>query len=298
MSSGASRTVAVEVGGGRRLDVRVSGPAGVTPLVFHHGTPSSLPLRVVERAAHARGLRLVTIARPGYASSTPQPGRAIVDAAADTGDVLRALGEGACLVAGWSGGGPHALACAARLPEARAALVVAGVAPLAAMDADGLDWLAGMGEANVAEFGAALDGPASLRGLLDAQRAEMADAAPDELALALASLLPAVDRAAFSGELADDLAMGAHDALSTGIEGWLEDDLAFVGPWGFDPADVALPVTLWQGTADLMVPPAHGDWLAARLPNVRAHFDEGAGHLSLLASRIDAMLDELLELAG
>src|SRR6185437_2728224 len=141
---------------GRRLDLRVSGPAGGFPLVFHHGTPgAATPIRALERAAHARGLRLVTTSRPGYGDSSPQPGRRVVDVAADTAAVLAAIGADRCLIAGWSGGGPHALACGARLDAVTAVLVIAGVAPCGA---EGLDWMAGMGEGNVAEFSAALGG--------------------------------------------------------------------------------------------------------------------------------------------
>ncbi len=128
--------------------MRISGPAAGLPLVFHHGTPGAVtPIRVLERAVHARGLRLVTTSRPGYGRSTRQPGRSVVDVVADTDAVLAALGVERLLTMGWSGGGPHALACAARLPAAAGVLVVAGVAPY---EADGLDWLAGMGEDSAA----------------------------------------------------------------------------------------------------------------------------------------------------
>jgi pimeloyl-ACP methyl ester carboxylesterase len=102
---------------------------------------------------HARGLRLVTTSRPGYGGSSPQPGRRVVDVAADAAAVLAAIGAGRCLIAGWSGGVPHALACGARLGAAVAVLVIAGAAPY---EAGGLDWMAGMGEENVVEFSAAL----------------------------------------------------------------------------------------------------------------------------------------------
>src|SRR5215467_14504866 len=149
---------------GRRLDLRVSGPADGFPLVFHRGTPgAATPVRALERAAHARGLRLVTASRPGYGGSSRQPGRAVVDVVADTAAVLASIGAERCLVAGWSGGGPHALACGARLDAAAAVLVIAGVAP---HEAQGLDWLSGMGEENVVEFSAALHGEDELRSYL------------------------------------------------------------------------------------------------------------------------------------
>ncbi len=106
----------------RTLDFRVSGPEGGTPLVFHHGTPGSVvPNRAIERAAHARGLRLVTFSRPGYGASSRNKGRRVVDVVSDTAAVLETIGATESYVAGWSGGGPHTLACAARLPGVKAA---------------------------------------------------------------------------------------------------------------------------------------------------------------------------------
>lgn len=104
----------IDLGDGRLLELRVSGPSDGLPLVFHHGAPGAAsPIRGLERAAHKRGLRLVAASRPGYGGSTRKPGRIISDVVADTSEVLDALGADRCLVAGWSGGGPHALACAA-----------------------------------------------------------------------------------------------------------------------------------------------------------------------------------------
>jgi pimeloyl-ACP methyl ester carboxylesterase len=113
---------------GRRIDVRVSGPEGGFPLVFHHGTPgAATPMRALERAAHKQGLRLVAASRPGYGRSSRHEGRRVVDVVSDTKAVLHALRADRCVVAGWSGGGAHALACAARLPGVSATLVIAGV---------------------------------------------------------------------------------------------------------------------------------------------------------------------------
>jgi pimeloyl-ACP methyl ester carboxylesterase len=282
----------VEVGGGRQLAVRVSGPDGAVPLVFHHGTPgASTPVRAVERVVHARGLRLVTTARPGYGESTRQPGRRVADVVGDTAAVLEALDAPRCYIAGWSGGGPHALACAARLEGCHGALVIAGVAPASA---EGIDWMAGMGADNVEEFGRAQAGEDQLRPFLDETRTEIMGASTEGLEASLDSLLPEVDRAALTGEYAEDVMASFHEGLATGVDGWLDDDLAFVTPWGFELAEIAVPVSLWQGSADLMVPPVHGRWLAERVPGGTAHFEEGEGHLSLGLGCIERMLDELL----
>jgi len=277
---------------GRRLDLRVSGPAGGFPLVFHHGTPgAATPYRVLERAAHARGLRLVTTSRPGYGDSTPQPGRSVVDVVADTAAVLAAIGAGRCLIAGWSGGGPHALACGARLAAAAAVLVIAGIAPYGAA---GLDYMAGMGYDNIVEISTALKGEHQLRPYLLDQREQLKDATDADLVASLDTVLPDVDRAVLTGEFGEDDAANFREALRTGVEGWLEDDIAITRPWGFGLEEISVPVMIWQGSADLMVPFSHGQWLASQLPGASAHLEEGEGHLSVALGALDRMLDELV----
>ncbi len=281
---------------GRRIEVSVSGPADGLPLVFHHGTPGArTPIRVLQRAAHRRGLRLVASTRPGYGHSTRKEGRKVADVVEDTAAVLQALGADWCLVAGWSGGGPHALACAARLPHALGALVIAGVAPA---DGQGLDWMAGMGQDNVDEFRAARAGPGALREYLDAQRVLLKDVSTDDITASLESLLPPVDRAVLTDELAQDLAASFHEALVEGVDGWLDDDLAFLSPWGFHLREIDIPTAIWQGSEDRMVPSSHGEWLSTRIPGTSAHLTPGEGHLSIAVGAIDAMLDELVQTAG
>lgn len=285
----------IELADGRWLDVRVSGPADGVPLIFHHGTPgASIPPREVERAVHARGLRLVTTSRPGYGGSSPQPGREVVDVAADIRAVLGEIGASRCLTAGWSGGGPHALACGARLPGVAGVLVIAGVAPY---EADGLDWMAGMGEENVTEFSTTLKGEAELRPYLLAVREHLSDTSAAAIVTGLDSVLPAVDRAVLTGEFGEDMAASFRESLHPGVQGWLEDDLAFVRPWGFDLAEISVPTMIWQGSLDLMVPFAHGQWLASHLPGAIAHLEDGEGHLSIGIGALDRMLDELLAAA-
>ena len=281
---------------GRRIEVSVSGPADGLPLIFHHGTPGArTPIRVLQRAAHRRGLRLVALTRPGYGHSTRKEGRKVADVVEDTAAVLQALGADWCLVAGWSGGGPHALACAARLPHALGALVIAGVAPA---DGQGLDWMAGMGQDNVDEFRAARAGPGALREYLDAQRVLLKDVSTDDITASLESLLPPVDRAVLTDELAQDLAASFHEALVEGVDGWLDDDLAFLSPWGFHLREIDIPTAIWQGSEDRMVPSSHGEWLSTRIPGTSAHLIPGEGHLSIAVGAIDAMLDELVQTAG
>jgi len=286
----------LELSDGRLLDVYVSGPEGGLPLVYHHGTPAAgVQDRALARAAHARGLRFVTTSRAGYGGSTRQPERRVVDVVADTAEVLASLGAERCLVAGASGGGPHTLACAARLDGVAGALVIASVAPY---DAAGLDWMNGMGEDNVLEFAAALEGEDVLRTYLEAQLDDLRTVTVEGVIAALNTLLPAVDRAAITGEFGEDLANQIHEGLRVSVDGWLDDDLAFAQPWGFELTEIEVPTMIWQGEEDMMVPFAHGKWLASQLPEAHVHLESGEGHLSVAIGAKDRMLDELVSASG
>ena len=278
---------------GRRLEIDVSGPSDGLPLLFHHGTPgSSAPLRSLQRASAARGLQLVTYSRAGYGESDRHEGRSVTDVVPDVEAVLDHVGAQQCLVAGWSGGGPHALACGARLPRRVAGVLsIAGVAPYGAV---GLDFLAGMGEQNLDEFGAALAGAEALRAYLEKDAEALRTTTPEHIVSALSSVLPAVDAAVLTDEFGADMAAGFHGALRHGVDGWLDDDLAFTRPWGFELAEITVPTFIWQGSADLMVPFAHGQWLASAVPGATVHLLDGAGHLSVALGALDTMLDELV----
>jgi pimeloyl-ACP methyl ester carboxylesterase len=290
---------------GRVIEFLAAGPADGLPLVLHEGTPCGLVLYPpTVRAAAIRGLRVVLAARPGYEGSTPRPGRSVVDVARDTAAVLDELGAATFVTLGWSGGGPHALACAAALPgRCLAAGSIAGVAPFTA---DGLDWLGGMAPENIAEFGAARRGEAALTEFLDREAAMMGAITGESVASSLGGLVIEADKAVLTGEFADHIAACLRTALSSGIAGWRDDDLAFVRDWGFSlgwespspgPDDPA-PVAVWQGDQDQMVPFAHGQWLAARIRGARVHLMPGEGHLSMTVSAFDRILDDLLDLAG
>jgi len=283
---------------GRDIDLLMAGPADGLPLVMHEGTPQGLVLyQPTVQAARDRNLRPVLVARPGYERSTPRPGRRVADVAADVAAVLDTLGLDTFVTAGWSGGGPHALACAALLPgRCLAAASIAGAAPF---DAPGLDFTAGMGPENVAEFDAAVRGPAALTEFLDRESAAFGNVTGAQVAAALGDLIADADRAVLTGAYADHLAAGSRAALSSGIAGWRDDDLAFVADWGFSvTGEGKLPAAIWQGDQDRMVPFAHGQWLAANIPGARAHLLPGEGHLTMTVSLLGHVLDDLLDLAG
>jgi pimeloyl-ACP methyl ester carboxylesterase len=288
----ADRTT-VRMPDGRDLDVLRHGAPDAFPLVFQCGTPNApdeFPL--LFDAVDARGWQLVAPARPGYAGSSRQEGRSVADAAGDVAATLDAFGLDRFVTLGWSGGGPHALACAALLPDrCQAAASLAGAAP---HDAEGLDFLAGMGEENVAEFSRAARSRADLEAMIEPWGVAMASVTADQVAGMLGDLVDEVDRRALTGDLAETMARMIRRALSSGIAGWVDDDLAFVRPWGFDLGAIAVPVWVWQGARDRMVPFAHGEWLAAHVPGARARLYDDHGHVSL-AQQLPRILADLSE---
>jgi pimeloyl-ACP methyl ester carboxylesterase len=277
-----------------RLEVELTGPDDGRALIFHTGTPghgSIFP--PLGELGSERGIRHIAYSRPGYGESERCAGRSIADCAQDVAALADAIGVGRFYTVGRSGGGPHALACAALLPErVIAAATIAGVAP---PSAEGLDWLAGMGQDNVEEFGAARAGEQQLRDYLTEQRAQMVSASAADMHEALGDLLSSADRSVLTGDYAEYLSENTRAGLRHGVDGWLDDDEAIiVRPWGFDLGSISRAVTIWQGDQDRMVPLAHGEWLAAHVPGAQTRLLPGHGHLSLALSDYGALLDDLL----
>ncbi len=251
-------------------------PGGATFLtvVWHHGTPNiGAPPRPLFADAHRLGMRWVSYDRPGYGGSTPHPDRDVASAAADVSGVADALGIDDFAVMGHSGGGAHALACAALLVNrVRGAISVAGLAPY---DAVGLDWYAGMAPAGVASLQAAAGGRAAK------ERYEASPADGD------IGFTPA-DEAALGGRWSWLIDV-VRPAVQAGPGGLIEDDLAAVSPWGFDPAGIVAPILLLHGARDRVVPSSHGEWLAQRCPTAELRLSAGDGHISILDSAVAAL---------
>jgi pimeloyl-ACP methyl ester carboxylesterase len=292
---GEARWLTVRAAGGRDLEVLVDGPDHGTVLLFHDGTPTAaVRFPQLTNPAAKRGLRTVTYSRPGYAASTSHYGRSVADAVEDSEAILDTIGADRFVTLGWSGGGPHALACAALLPERCAAAATLGaVAPYGAA---GLDWMAGMGPENIVEFGAAVDGVDRLTEYLEREAVVLRTVTGEDVAAALGGLVPEVDKAALTGEFAEVMAETFRRAVSTGIAGWRDDDLAFTRPWGFELGSIRVPIAVWQGAQDRMVPYDHGRWLAANIPGAQARLLDDEGHLSLV-NHLDRILEDLIELS-
>ena len=278
---------------GRNLCVFDAGKPDGIPILVHHGTPESgLMHQAWIEDADAKGIRLIGYDRPGYGASSPQPDRRVSDVAEDVTAIAEALNIQKLLSWGVSGGGPHVLACAALLPE-----LVAAAACLAAptpFGVKGLDWYGGMGDDNIEEFGAALKGREVLEPFLESTSTGILNCEPEEFIEAFLSILCPVDVAALSGELGRFMLARLNRGIENTREGWVEDDLAFVKPWGFELDKIQIPVMLMHGRLDQMVPFAHGQWLVERIPGVETRLLDGDGHVSLLSNHISEVHTWLL----
>lgn len=266
---------------GRQLGVEVWGDPAGSPVFLLHGTPGSrLGPRPRPAVLYRSGIRLITFDRPGYGESDRLPGRSVADAAIDVEAIADAYGLDEFAVVGRSGGGPHALACTALLPEriTRAAVLVT----LAPPTADDLDWYAGMAESNVVEYRKATAGTAPLAAWItpfaDAIRSD-----PRSLLAELGPELPEPDRrvVADSG-IRLMLAHNAAEAVRNSAAGWIDDSLAFRAPWGFEPTTITVPVVLWHGGEDVYSPVGHAQWLAERIPTATMLCEPGAAHFGAL----------------
>ena len=277
---------------GRVLHVYDGGDPDGHVVVEHHGTPGSgLAFPPDLELARSKGLRVISYDRAGYGGSTPKPGRNVADVCADIEDVLDHLGVERFVTLGGSGGCPHSFACGALLaPRCTAAAAIASPTPY---PAEGLDWLGDMGEANIEEFGVALQGPEPLSAFLEGEAEKLREATPEQIKEVMATLLPPVDAAVLTGERAAHAKHDIDRALEPGIAGWRDDDLAFTREWGFELDAISVPTLLWQGVQDKMVPVAHGRWLAGRIPGVEAHISEEDGHLSIAVGRLGEIYDWL-----
>ncbi len=219
--------------------------------MFYYGMPGTMflaPDRL--RPLDDLGVRVLVADRPGYGASTRRPGRSVAQAADDMAVLLDRLGWDRFAVWGVSGGGPHALACAARIGD-RVTRCASVVSP-APFDAEGLDWLAGMSPGNVEEFTLAV-----------AEGYELAES--DRAVLAAQTRSPGYlfrTKAAYAG----------------GIGGCIDDGIAFTRPWGFDVTSISAPVSVWYGPDDALCPRAHTDWLLRHIPGAQAQEMPG-GHV-------------------
>jgi pimeloyl-ACP methyl ester carboxylesterase len=268
----------VQTADGRTLAVAEWGDPNGLPVIAMHGTPGGRITYWEDPTIYARhGLRRLTYDRPGYGESTRHKGRSIADAVDDVAAITAALGIDRFVVTGGSGGGPHCLATAALMPD-RVIRCLAEVS-IAPYPAEGLDWLAGMTQGNIDEFNAAIAGEEPMRAIAERER----ETTLDRLTAGRSDFmgdsyeLSEADKAQLAKHVTR-VADQMFSALAPGVDGWVDDMLAFMKPWGFDVSTIRVPVAIKFGRTDNLVPPAHGDWLAAHIPNAIVDAHEGAGH--------------------
>lgn len=256
----------IGLGDGRVVSVHDTGPValGGLTVLWHHGSPQTgRLLDPLVAAALARGIRMLSYGRPSYGGSSPNPGRSVASAAADVEQVVDALGVERFAVMGASGGGPHALACAALLPDRVLGVACfAGLAPVT----DEFDWYGGMAS------------PGGLRAAAEGRAARERFAETDVFDEAS---FTAADWEALRGPWR---ALGADASLagSAGPDGQIDDDVAFASPWEFDLARITAPVLLVQGGEDRVVPASHADWLVRHIGSAELWLRPRDGHVSIL----------------
>jgi len=270
------------------------GVPGGRAVLVHGGTPNSrLLYEPAVRLAERQGIRLISYDRPGYGGSDRDPGRSVASCGQDVRRIADALGIERLAVWGISGGGPHAIACAALLPDLVPAVAV--LASIAPWGVEGLDYFDGMGDENVEELQLTLSDRAAGRAKHEQQRLESLAATAETIHTTMETLLSAADRAALTPALTQFLYEATQLGLAPGADGWWDDDVAFVEPWGFEIEKIHTPVLLLHGRQDRFVPFTHGAWLARHIPGVEARLLDEDGHLTLIENHLESVHDWLLQ---
>lgn len=261
---------------GRKLEYFDNEVASDKAILFLHGTPSDGSLWE-SWLKEITGVRALATSRAGYGLSDRNKGRTVASDLLDQQALLDHLNIKSFVSIGWSGGGPHSLNMT-RDARCKAAFTLAGVGEWGRAD---LDFLAGMGPENHVEFGEALKGETAISNWMEVNGAPMKRVTGEDLIQVLGGLIGEADKRVLTAELAEHDASVFRRSLSVSFAGWIDDDLAFVQPFGFELERIDKPVIIWQGDDDFMVPKPHSEWLAKHIPNSQLKFVPGHGHISL-----------------
>jgi len=291
LGGGPKQHVATEImqaADGRRIAVRVSGKPSGHPVFFFHGTPgSSMGPLPRTQVLYKMGIQAISFDRPGYGHSERLFSRTVADVVPDVVTIADRIGLERFAVVGRSGGGPHALACAAQLPDrvTRAAALVS----LAPWGAAGLDWFNGMAGSNVDAFTTAASEPELLITRLVQSAAKIKENPASQFA-DLDTEMPEPDRRMMADiDIRRLLAENSKEAVRYGADGWIDDVLAFCSPWGFEVSDIRVPVELWAGEKDVFSPVTHTRWLGDRIPDALVQIRPESAHFDALKELADVM---------
>ncbi len=278
---------------GRKLEYFDNGVESDKAILLLHGTPCDASvwsswLKEIE------GVRAISTSRAGYGSSNRNKGRTVASDLSDQVAALDHFGIKSFVSIGWSGGGPHSLNMT-RDPRCKAAFTLAGVGEWGNAD---LDFLEGMGPENHEEFGAALKGETEINNWMNQNGPTFRNVTAGELIEAFGGLIGDADKKVWTAELAEKDAATFRSALSVSFDGWIDDDLAFVQPFGFDLAKIDKPVIIYQGDDDFMVPHSHSIWLNKHIPNSTLKFVPGHGHISLVEEFRPEIIKEAVAFLG
>jgi pimeloyl-ACP methyl ester carboxylesterase len=275
---------------GRTLACLELGDPSGAPVLYFHGFPGSrLEARVAATAAARLGVRLLSVDRPGFGQSTFHPGRRIGSWAADIGALADQLALERFSIMGVSGGAPYALACAARL--AHRLVRVALVCPLGPLDVAG--GKAGMLAQDRLMLVLAAHAAPLARGVVHMLARWMRRDADRYVRFMIAGMV-SPDRDLFADPGYRSLVQeSTAEALRQGGQGAACELTLIARPWDFRLQDVSIPVSLWQGLADQILPAAMARRLAAALPACNPRYFPGEGHLSLVVRHIGEVLAEL-----
>lgn len=282
----AGTTATARLGDGRRLAYCEFGDSDGTPVfVFHGGVGSRGFGLLFDEAADRLGVRIVSPDRPGYGRSDPQPERTLLGWPADVGALADELGLGRFAVLGVSGGGPYAAACAYSLPDRlTAAALVSSVGPPGSPKPLGLRVFMTLTRA-----------VPSLPKLPIGRLLRRARNDPDAAIERRASGAAEPEAAMHHGEAGRMLNASTAEAGRQGASAAAHEIAVLARPWGFDLADIAVPVGVWHGTLDQTVPVATAEYFADAIPDARITVHDDAGHLSLPVGYAEEILASLVD---
>jgi pimeloyl-ACP methyl ester carboxylesterase len=272
---------------GITLEYLDNGVDSQNAILLHHGTPGCA-LAWEEWVGHERDVRAIAVTRPGYGNSKRNAGRSVATDLHLQSEILNNFGVEKFVSIGWSGGGPHALNMT-REPRCVAAFTLAGVGEFGRED---LNFLEGMGPENHEEFGEAVKGEKEISAWMDINALPMKAVTGSQIIEAFGGLIGDADKKALTAEFAEEMAAAMRHSISVSYAGWIDDDLAFCQPFGFDIESIDKPVIIWQGDEDFMVPQAHGEWLHKHIPNSQLKFVPGHGHISLVKEYKNVIIEE------